>query len=116
MGAFRRNRWAFWIGFSGRIQLDWVGALRRNMQLPQITWYGSTKVRLKSFFLQASITNSMGDYTFSRLSSWPANLSPVNIPLPVPYGPGNEIEGIRVPLMTNAYSNVAFLINLGVDF
>jgi hypothetical protein len=65
--------------------------------LPQVTWYGSAKVRLRSFFLRGSITNSMGDYTFSRLSSWPANLLPVNIPLPVPYGPGNELRGFGCP-------------------
>ena len=84
--------------------------------LPQIAWYGSLKLRLKSVFLQGSFTNSLGDYTFARLSTWPSNLAPVNIPLPVPYGPSNEVEGIRVPLLSSSYSNVAFLVNLGVEF
>jgi len=84
--------------------------------LPQVAWYGGIKIRLKSFFLQGALTNSMGDYTFSRISSWPSNLSPVNIPLPVPYGPANEVDGIRVPLLSGSYSDIAYLVNAGVEF
>ncbi len=80
-------------------------------QLPATTWYVGIKTRIKKLLIEGAFTNSMGDYTFARLSPLA-----VNVPVFVPYGPGNESGGLRIPLLSNSYNNVAFLVHAGVEF
>ncbi|HTA77470.1 MAG TPA: hypothetical protein VK791_09960 [bacterium] len=57
------------------------------------------------------MTNSVGDYTFARVSP-----NAIGIPMPTAFGPGNEIDGLRTPLISNSYSNIAFVVNAGLEF
>jgi hypothetical protein len=80
-------------------------------QLPGTTWYAGLKTRIKKVFIQASLTNSVGDYTFARLTPLA-----VNVPLTVPYGPANEVEALHLPLLSSSYTNIAFMITAGTEF
>jgi hypothetical protein len=80
-------------------------------QLPQTAWYAKIKTRLKKIFVEAALTNSVGDFTLARVSP-----SAIGMPMPVPFGPGNETDGLRIQLISSSYSTTAFLINAGVEF
>jgi hypothetical protein len=80
-------------------------------QLPGTTWYAGLKTRIKKVFIEGALTNSVGDYTFARLSPLA-----VNIPLTVPYGPGNEVNSLHLPLISSSYTNIAFMITAGTEF
>ncbi len=79
--------------------------------LPQQSLYGRVRMRVRSVFINFNITNSMNDFTFARL-----NQSNINTALPVPIGPGNETDGLEVPLSSTSYNTWTFSTDVGVSF
>lgn len=78
---------------------------------PQQALYGRARVRIRSVFLNFNITNSVNDFTLARL-----NQGNINTPLPTPIGPGNETDGLEVPLSSNSYGHLTFSTDIGVSF
>lgn len=79
--------------------------------LPQNSFYGHLKARMKAVFVNFYITNSPGDFTFARLTN-KNSILPNNQPI----ASGNEVEGLAVPLVASDYNNWAFMTDLGVEF
>lgn len=79
--------------------------------LPQMAWYGSARLKIRSIVFDFSITNSMSDYTLARLNTGNTNSS-----LVLPVGPGNETDGLELPLSSTGYLNPAFSISMEVPF
>ncbi len=88
-----------------------------NPFIPSTSVYGQKtfmlelKTRLKAININLYATNTPGDYTLARL-----NASNSSYPKNVPFGLGNELEGIGVPLLTNSYSNISYMATVGVEW
>jgi hypothetical protein len=83
---------------------------------PQKVFFVGLKTRIKGFNINFYITDSPGDYTFSRLNSSNA-LGPINRqPLAQPIGPGNVIDGLNIPLVASAYNTLGYLVDMEVTF
>lgn len=79
--------------------------------IPQLSWYGKARLRIRSIFIDFNITNSMNDFTLARLNA--ANL---NTPLPLPVGKGNETDGLETPLSSASYNNRVYSLDVGASF
>jgi len=78
---------------------------------PQNTFMAHLKARFEAIFLNFYITNTPGDFTFARINSGNSALS-----LNTPFGLGNEVEGLGVPLVSSSYSNFSYIFTMGVEF
>jgi hypothetical protein len=91
------------------------GLLLSKAQMPQTSFFFEIKSKLNFADLIVCLTNSQGDYTFSRLNEGNA-FSPIDTLLVNSVGYSNEIKNLDIYLSSNSYKNLSYLVNLEVEF
>lgn len=79
--------------------------------IPQNSFMAHVKARWEAIYLNFYITNTPGDYTFARINNTNSALS-----LSQPFGLGNEVEGLGLPLVSPSYNNFSYIFTIGVEF